>query len=79
MDPDADTAARQRVERTQQVLERRLAGKPGILGFGIGSGRDSSGLALRVYVKDKAASRQLPKEIDGVEIVGDVVGAIKAW
>jgi hypothetical protein len=67
------------IERTQAALESRLAGKPGILGIGVGEGRESGRPALRVYVKSKAISATLPSEIDGIEVVGDVVGVVKAF
>jgi hypothetical protein len=79
MDVDDDSAkTRARLETVQPRLERRLAGEPGVLGIGIGSGTLPSGLAFRVYVKDKGAGQRMPKHFEGVEVISDVVKAIKA-
>jgi hypothetical protein len=57
--------------------ERRLTHRTGVKGMGISktpSGED----AIVVYVQDEQTLSQLPSDVDGVPLVGEVTGEIRA-
>lgn len=74
-----DDTRMDRARSAQERLEREIAGRPGVLGVGIGKGRDAASLAFRVYVKNKTISKMLPRDFEGFEVIPEVTGPIKAY
>ena len=67
------------LQALQPKLEARIAGKPGVLGVGIGANRARTNLAFHVYCADRITADALPHEVEGIEIVPDIVGTISAY
>lgn len=65
--------------KIQQAFEQRFGSKDGLLGVGIGLDPDRNDLALNVSVSERAQARNLPKTFDGLAVVVDVVGVIRAY
>lgn len=63
----------------QKAFERHFAGKGEVLSVGIGLNGSMDDLALNVRVSRPKEAEHLPKSFDGLEVVVDVVGAIKAY
>ncbi|ESQ13550.1 MAG TPA: hypothetical protein DDY14_00165 [Chromatiaceae bacterium] len=65
------------VEQAQHKIEQRLQHRDGIVGFGITmtpGGTD----AVVVYVENREALATLPRSVDGVPVIGEVTGEIRA-
>lgn len=46
---------------------------------GVGRGQDATGNeAIVVYVRDRGVARQIPREIDGLSVVVEVTGEVRA-
>jgi hypothetical protein len=73
-----DTPTMEKMEAVQEHFQSLYADKAGVLGIGIGSNSAQDGMALNVYVTNAKIAKSLPKELDGVEVVYDVVGGFKA-
>jgi len=69
-----------KLEAVRRVKERFVEMKPeGIDVVGVGIGLSGSDLALKVNLGSPPADKSaLPKSIDGVPIIYDVVGKIRA-
>jgi hypothetical protein len=65
--------------RIQQAFEQRFGSKDGLLGVGIGLNPERNDLALNVSVSERTQARGLPKTFDGLDVVVDVVGVIRAF
>lgn len=65
--------------KAQRAFEQRFGGKDGLLGIGIGLNADRNDLALNVSVSERTQARGLPKTFDGLDVVVDVVGVIRAY
>ncbi|MEJ6784414.1 hypothetical protein [Aminobacter sp. Piv2-1] len=63
----------------QRAFEERFAGFDGVVGVGIclNIGRDD--LALSVQVARNKQAAQLPKTFDGLDVMVDVVGDVRAF
>ena len=60
----------------KSVLAESLGGDPGIVGIGLA--RRQSDYVLKVNLADAAAARRVPEDVDGVRVVTEVVGTIRA-
>ena len=60
----------------KSVLAESLGGDPGIVGIGLA--RRQSDYVLKVNLADAAAARRVPEDVDGVQVVTEVVGTIRA-
>ena len=60
----------------KSVLAESLGGDPGIVGIGLA--RRQSDYVLKVNIADPAAAVRVPEDVDGVQVVTEVVGAIRA-
>lgn len=69
--PDAQQPAVE-LKAAKARAREQLSGVPGVEGFGIGD------RCLRIYVRDEATARKIPREISGVPIVAVVSGVIQA-
>ena len=65
--------------RIQEAFEQRFGSKDGLLGVGIGLNPERNDLALNVSVSERTQARGLPKTFDGLDVVVDVVGVIRAF
>lgn len=75
--PDDDTPDTYAGEVKQQH-EAELLDLPKVTGVGLG--RNAIGDdAIVVYLEEKAAAKNLPKQIDGVDVVVEVTGPIDAY
>ena len=63
----------------QKAFEERFGRKDGLLGIGIGLNHQRDDLALNVYVSRQREAAKLPKTFDGLDVVVDVVGAVRAF
>ena len=69
---------RQAVE-IQKAFEKQFAGEECLVGVGIGLNRSQDDLALNVSVTREREAQRLPKTFDGLDVVVDVVGTIRAY
>ena len=60
----------------KSVLAESLGGDPGIVGIGLA--RRHSDYVLKVNLADSAAALRVPGDVDGVQVVTEVVGAVRA-
>ena len=75
--PDDEPSGGSGIKVAFAEAERQLAKREGVNGLGMSktpAGQD----AIVVYVKDKQALSQLPKVVNGIPIVGEITGEIKA-
>jgi hypothetical protein len=63
----------------QRAFEEQFGDNDGLVGVGIGLNPRQDDLALNVYVSRQKEAEKLPKTFDGLEIVVDVVGTIRAY
>jgi hypothetical protein len=61
----------------QRAFERRFA-KRGLVGVGIGLNSRRDDLALTVYVSRQNEAAKLPATFSGLDVMVDVVGAVRA-
>ncbi len=60
----------------KSALAVRLSAEPGVVGIGLA--RRDSGYVLKVDLADPAAASRVPGAVDGVRVVTEVVGAVRA-
>ncbi|MGY1703134.1 hypothetical protein ACI79C_01060 [Geodermatophilus sp. SYSU D00697] len=60
----------------KRTLSARLAADPGVVGVGVARGE--SGYVVKVNLADTHAASRVPGDIDGVRVVTEVVGAVRA-
>ena len=60
----------------KSVLAESLGADPGIVGIGLA--RRQSDYVLKVNLADPAAALRVPEDVDGVRVVTEVVGTIRA-
>lgn len=58
------------------ALSAALGGDPGVVGIGLA--RRHSGYVLKVDLRDAEAAGRVPGDVDGVRVVTEVVGAVRA-
>ena len=74
---DDEQAATDGIQVALAEAERQLTHRKGVKGMGMTktpSGQD----AIVVYVEDQQALSQLPADVDGFPVVGEVTGEIRA-
>ncbi|QDV45885.1 hypothetical protein Enr13x_57880 [Stieleria neptunia] len=75
---DEPTGTAAAIQVALAKAEKQLSHRKGVMGMGMTktpSGRD----AIVVYVDQQQTISQLPAEVDGFPIVGDVTGEIRAF
>jgi hypothetical protein len=65
------TAAR----AARSALATRLAAEPGVVGIGLA--RREQGYVVKVDLADAAAGANVPRDVDGVRVVTEVVGVVR--
>ena len=65
------TAAR----AAKSTLAARLSAEPGVVGVGLA--RRDSGYVVKVDLADSAAADRVPRDVDGVRVVTEVIGAVR--
>jgi hypothetical protein len=70
---DPDRAAARAAKST---LAARLSAEPGVVGIGVA--RRDSGYVVKVNLADAGAASRVPGDVDGVRVVTEVVGAVRA-
>jgi hypothetical protein len=60
----------------KSALSVRLAADPGVVGVGVARGE--SGYVVKVNLADAHAASRVPGNVDGVRVVTEVVGAVRA-
>ena len=60
----------------KSVLAASLGADPGIVGIGLA--RRQSDYVLKVNLVDSAAALRVPEDVDGVRVVTEVVGTVRA-
>ncbi|MHA6646218.1 hypothetical protein [Mesorhizobium sp. A623] len=63
----------------QKAFEQQFGNREGLLGVGICLNPREDDLALNVSVSRRPQAISLPKIFDGLEVVVDVVGVIRAY
>lgn len=63
----------------QKAFEEQFGGNEGLLGVGICLSPRQDDLALNVSVSRRQQATHLPKTFDGLDVVIDVVGVIRAY
>jgi hypothetical protein len=63
----------------QKAFEEQFCRKDGLLSVGIGLNPERDDLALNVYVSREWEAATLPKTFDGLDVVVDVVGVVRAF
>lgn len=62
----------------QRAFEEQFCDN-GLVGVGIGLNPQRDDLALNVFVSREKEAEKLPKTFDGLDVVVDVVGVIRAY
>ena len=57
------------------ALAVRLAAEPGVVGIGLA--RRESNYVVKVDLADAAAAARVPRDVDGVRVVTEVVGVVR--
>jgi hypothetical protein len=73
MAPVTDRAA---ARAARSALAAQLAADPGVVGIGLA--RRDSGYVLKVDLADASAAGRVPDAVDGVRVVTEVIGTIRA-
>ncbi len=60
----------------KSTLAQQLSAQPGVVGIGLA--RRDSGYVVKVDVADSDAAGRVPHDVDGVRVVTEVVGTIRA-
>ncbi len=76
-DPGDNHAQSPRSVRIKDKHEDSLLAIDGVVGVGVGSD-DSGADVILVYLRDAAAAFELPKQLDGIDVVPVVSGEINA-
>jgi hypothetical protein len=63
----------------QKAFEERFGDWEGLLGIGICLNPSKDDLALNISVSEETQASDLPKKFDGLDVVVDVVGSIRAY
>jgi hypothetical protein len=63
----------------QKAFEERFGDKEGLLGVGICLNPGKDDLALNISVSREGQASDLPETFDGLDVVVDVVGSIRAF
>lgn len=71
--PDSEPA----IERIKRKHEARLLGLEGVTGVGVGSDEIGDAVIL-VYVLDASISKNIPSDLDGINVQTQVTGEIDA-
>jgi hypothetical protein len=59
----------------KSTLAARLSAVPGVVGVGLA--RRDSGYVLKVDVADAGAADRVPRDVDGVRVVTEVIGIVR--
>jgi hypothetical protein len=59
----------------KSTLTERLSGEPGVVGIGLA--RRESGYVVKVDLADAAAAPRVPRDVDGVRVVTEVIGIVR--
>jgi hypothetical protein len=59
----------------RSALAARLSADPGVVGIGLA--RRDSGYVVKVDLADARTASRMPREIDGVPVVADVIGVTR--
>jgi hypothetical protein len=60
----------------KSTLAARLSGEPGVVGIGLA--RRDTGYVVKVDLADAGAAGRVPGAVDGVRVVTEVVGVVRA-
>jgi hypothetical protein len=60
----------------KSALSARLAADPGVVGVGLA--RRDSGYVVKVDLAEPGAASRVPGDVDGVRVVTEVVGVVRA-
>ncbi|TKT80083.1 hypothetical protein [Aquamicrobium sp. LC103] len=63
----------------QKAFEERFGDKHRLLSVGIGLNRSMDDLAINVCVSRPNEAEHLPKNFNGLDVVVDIVGTIRAY
>jgi hypothetical protein len=59
----------------RSALAVRLAADPGVVGIGLA--RRQSDYVVKVDLADAAAAERVPRVVDGVSVVTEIIGAVR--
>ena len=72
MGPMSDRAAARAAKST---LAARLSAEPGVVGVGLA--RRDAGYVVKVNLADPGAASRVPRDVDGVRVVTEVIGVVR--
>ena len=72
MGPMSDRAAARAAKST---LAARLSAEPGVVGVGLA--RRESGYVVKVNLADAGVASRVPRDVDGVRVVTEVIGVVR--
>ena len=70
-----DVTDRTTARAARSALAARLSAEPGIVGVGLA--RRESGYVVKVDLADARAADRVPRHVDGVRVVTEVIGAVR--
>ena len=72
----ASVTDRAAASAARSALAAQLAGQPGVVGIGLA--RRESGYVVKVDLAEASAAGGVPDDVDGVRVVTEVIGTIRA-
>jgi hypothetical protein len=73
--PDRALSERALARAAKSTLAAQLSDEPGVVGVGLA--RRSGAYVVKVDLADEGAARRVPGDVDGVQVVVEVIGAIR--
>jgi hypothetical protein len=73
--PATAPTGRDAARAAKSTLAESLAGQPGVVGIGLA--RRETGYVVKVDLADETAAGRVPPDVDGVQVVTEVVGVIR--
>jgi hypothetical protein len=70
------TPDRAAARAAKSALAARLSAEPGVVGIGLA--RRDAGYVVKVDLADAGTASRVPGAVDGVRVVTEVVGAVRA-
>ncbi len=73
--PDRALSERALARAAKSTLAARLSDDPDVVGVGLA--RRSGAYVVKVDLADEGAARRVPGDVDGVQVVVEVIGAVR--
>ncbi len=73
--PDGASSSRAMARAAKSSLAARLSSDPGVVGIGLARG--AGGYVVKVDLADPGVASRVPGFVDGVQVVTEVIGAVR--